>query len=155
MPNAPARAAALGVVAGMRSQMPLFLLALAANRGSFAEESPRPLSLLRSRVALACFGLAAAGEMIGDKLPVIPGRLQPGPLAGRLAVGGLAGAMIFREAERPALLGALVGAAGAGLGAAGGHYGRAVLGSATGAPDVVWGIAEDALALGLGIAALR
>jgi uncharacterized membrane protein len=150
-----ARAGALGVVGGMRSQLPFALLALAANRGNFAAGADRPLSLLLSRGAAVGCGLAAVGELIGDKLPMTPSRLAPGPLAGRLVFGGLAGAAISYEAGRSALLGAALGAAGAGLGAAAGYAGRASLGRSTNVPDPLWGGVEDILAIGLGLAALR
>lgn len=149
------RAALLGFVAGLRSQLPLALLAIAARRGTFAATAERPLALLRSPGVLAFAGLAAGGELVADKLPTTPSRLAPGPLVGRLVFGGLAGAAACAEAGKPAFLGAGLGALAAGTGAAAGAYARAALVKATGAPDAVWAVSEDLLALGLGGAALR
>ena len=150
-----ARAATLGAVAGLRSQMPLALLALAANRGSFAAGAARPAGLLRSRRAVIGSVLAAAGELVGDKLPSTPSRLGPGPLAARLVLGGLAGAAVAQDARLSPLAGGALGASAAGGGAAAGYYGRAYLGRVTGVPDPVWGGVEDLLALSLGFAAVR
>lgn len=149
-----ARAVTLALVAGLRSQLPLAILAAAANRGTFAVHAGGPLGLLRSRVTLVVSGLAAGGELIGDKLPMTPSRLAPPALAGRLCFGAMAGAAIVRNADRSILPGLLLGAAGAGVGSAVGYTARAFLDRATGLPDPIWGAVEDLAAIGLAIAAL-
>lgn len=149
------RAATLAALAGGRSMMPLALLATTAGRNGFLADAPRPWSLLRSRGAAIGFGLAAAGEVVADKSPIIPSRLKPGPLVGRLLLGALTGASVCRDAHRSPVVGAALGAAAAGGGAAAGYYARAALGRATGLPDPVWGVGEDAITLGLGLLALR
>lgn len=156
-----ARAAGLGAVAGLRSMLPFALLAAAANRvggfadGPFAADAGPPLGLLRSRGALLGLGLAAAGELVGDKLPFTPDRIAPGPLGGRLVIGALAGAALYRDAWRPPLTGAALGAVAAGGGAAAGFFARRGLGRATKIPDPIWAVLEDALAIGLGFLAVR
>lgn len=149
------RAAGLGVVTGMRSMMPFALLALAARRGTFARDAGKPLSLLRSRAALPITGFAAAGELLADKLPMTPSRIEPGPLGGRLVLGALAGAAVCREARRSAVAGALLGATGAAGGSFGAYHVRKWLGRATRLPDPVWAVVEDGLAVGLGLLTLR
>ena len=149
------RVAQLGAVGGMRSQLPFALLALAANRGEFASGAAPPLGLLRSPKALAGFGLAAAGELVGDKLPRTPSRLAPGPLAGRIAFGAAVGAAVAREADWSTGPAAGLGAAGAALGAFAGYHLRANAGRATGLPDPVWAVVEDVLAVTLGVTTLR
>lgn len=153
--GAYSNAATLGFVTGLRSQLPLALLTLSANRGAFAARAPRPLSLLRSRRTLAVTTLAALGELVADKLPSTPSRLKPGPLGGRLAIGTIVGAAVSREAGLPAGAGALLGAAGAAAGSFAGYHARTYLGRATGLRDAVWAVAEDATALALGSLALR
>ena len=148
------RAAQLGAVAGLRSQLPLALLAAIGPDDPEADR-PRPLRLLRSRPVAAVLGLSALGEILIDKLPVVPSQLAPGPLAGRLGFGGVAGAVVARDTGRSPVLGAAIGAAGAGVGAVVGAKVRAALGRATGLADRVWASAEDAVALGLGILAVR
>ena len=149
------QAAGLGTVAGMRSQLPLALLALGAGRGRFAVDAEGPLGSLRSQIVQRLLVVSALGEVVFDKLPFVPSRLTPGPLFGRLLFGGLAGAAVASNARRPPVLGALLGAGGAVLGAQAGYHARAALGRATGLPDPVWGAVEDATALMLGMGAVH
>src|SRR5205085_2273003 len=60
--------------------------------------------------------VAAAGELVGDKLPAVPARTAPGPLAERV----VAGALVGHVAAGPA--GAALGAAAAVAGAFGGRW---------------------------------
>lgn len=150
-----AAAALLGVVGGIRSQAPLAMLGAANTHGRFAEGGPTALALLRSNRVKAGLTLAAVGELVGDKLPITPSRLSPGPFAGRLLFGGLAGAAAFVDGGRAPLVGAALGATGAAAGAAGGYVARDTLTRATPVPDVVWAGLEDGVALALGIVAVR
>ncbi len=153
------RAATLGFVTGLRSMMPFALLSAAAQRqgspAGFAAGQPAPLSILRSRGALVVTGLAAAGELVGDKLPFVPSRTQPGPLGGRVVVGALVGAAVCRDARLNPVVGALLGGGAAAASSyAGASYRKAATG-ATKAPDLVWALLEDATAVGLGYSVLR
>lgn len=130
----------------MRSALPLALLARSGAAGPLAPA-------LRARWARPATALAAAGELMADKLPATPSRLDPGPLGGRLVVGATTGAVMAAGRGRSRLLGAVLGAAGAGLGAWAGYTARAALGRTTGVPDPVWGAVEDLVAVGLGRAA--
>ncbi|HEV2107695.1 MAG TPA: DUF4126 family protein [Thermomicrobiales bacterium] len=149
-----AQALALGIVAGMRSQMPLALLAVAADRHSRFAGPGRAWDLLDSPKAPILTGLLALGEVVGDKLPATPSRLEPVPLAGRLLFGSVAGAVVVGQSRDGRWRGAALGAAGAVIGAYGGYHARAALREATGVPDPVWGAVEDVIALGLGVLAL-
>lgn len=146
---------ALGFVAGLRSQLPLALLATAANGGHFARTADGPLSLLRSRGVLATLALAANGELIGDKLPITPSRIDTPSIYGRLIMGGIAGAVVAREAGQSTAVGALTGILGATAGSYAGYHARHTLVRLTGFPDFVWAVSEDALALGLGLCLIR
>jgi uncharacterized membrane protein len=145
------QAAGLGFVAGMRSQLPLALLALGAARGRFAVDAEGTLGVLRSPVVQRLLVLSALGEFVGDKLPFAPSRLKPGPLLGRMIFGGLAGAAVATETRRSPALGAVLGAGGAVLGAQAGYHARVGLRQETGLPDAVWGAVEDAVAVTLGM----
>jgi uncharacterized membrane protein len=142
------RAATLGFAAGLRSLLPLALLALAA-----ADRPPtdRIGELLRSRPARLGLALAAIGELVGDKLPSVPGRLEPAPLAGRVTLGALAGGLLAQQlkAGSAPLLAALVGALAAVFGAWLGYSVRRGASQWTGAPDALVAVAEDGLALAL------
>jgi uncharacterized membrane protein len=145
----------IGALAGLRTQLPLALLARAAHAGRFAVAAEPPLALLRSPWIQRLTGAAAIGELIGDKLPMTPSRLDPGPLAGRFLFGALAGAAVMANGRRSPLAGAVLGAAGAGLGAVCGYHLRRRLGQLTSIPDPLLGLAEDWLAITLGVAARR
>jgi len=151
-----ARVAALGFVAGLRSMMPFAILSRTYETdGSAHDALPRPLRLLDSGATRGLTAVAAVGEVVGDKLPMVPSRLRPGPLGGRLAVGALAGATLSHRTPLALAIGAVVGAAAAGAGSAAGYYARKALGEATGVPDPVWAVLEDSLALGLGLLSVR
>lgn len=149
------RAALLGVVAGMRSQLPFALLALAARQGWDTTDAAPRGGVLGSEMAGVGLGVAAAGELIGDKLPFTPSRLDPLPLTGRAVIGGAAGAVLARRAGASTLVGVMAGTAGSALGAFGGYHARVAVGRASGLPDPVWGTVEDAIAVGLGLLAVR
>ncbi len=123
------RAAALGAVSGLRTFTAPGVLAARGRWG-------------RGRVARVV-PVVAAGELVGDKLPMIPPRSDPPSLLGRLASGAAAGS-------------AAAGARGAGVGAAfaaatayPSERLRSLIGTHTGVPDPVLGAAEDVLAIGI------
>lgn len=149
------QAAGLGFVAGMRSQLPLALLAVGTGRGRFAEDAEGPLALLRIPTAQRLFVLSAIGEFVGDKLPFVPSRLKPGPLFGRMLFGALAGAAVASEHRSSPLLGAALGAGGAVLGAQAGYHARVALGNTTPIPDPAWGVVEDAAAMAIGMSVVH
>ncbi|MEP6851658.1 MAG: hypothetical protein ABJA87_03230 [bacterium] len=135
-----ARPALIGLATGGRSTYGLTALALTAGR--------RDPSWMSSTATRALLGLAAAGETVADKLPATPSRLETGPLAGRLALGAAAGAIVVRREQGPVAVGAIVG----GLGAlAGSWLGAHWRGWA--APrlsrDLPGALAEDVTAAGL------
>lgn len=132
-PPAYARSLALGFVCGLRSMLGPALV---------ADLAPPPVRLL--------FRLLSAGEVIADKLPGIPSRIAPGPLAGRLVSGMAVGGVVCHAAGKSPLVGGLLGGAAALAGSYGGYYGRKALGTRLHLPDPVVALAEDALAAGLG-----
>jgi uncharacterized membrane protein len=139
------RAWQLGIVAGLRSMMPLALLAWTKENASKGN----------SQAIKYLAGLAALGETVVDKLPIVPSRLRPGSLTGRLALGALAGMLLSRRFGQRPLPGAINGMLGAGLGSLVGFAARFVLSDATKLPDFLWAGLEDAIALRLGLHALK
>ena len=88
-----------------------------------------------------------AVELVADKLPGTPSRLDPPGLIGRLIFASLAAAVLARSEHRgpvPAMLTASVAALAAAKIC---HDARAAL--ARRLPDPVVAVAEDALAIGL------
>lgn len=144
------RAAAIGFVGGLRSQMPLALLAIAARRRDGSPDASGLAGLLGKPAVAAGLCLAAAGEVLVDKLPFVPSRLEPRSLVGRLFIGALAGAGASGEMRSTVVAGALFGAAGALGGSYAGYHARRYLARVRGVPDPLVAVVEDATAIGLG-----
>nr|WP_296069776.1 hypothetical protein [uncultured Actinoplanes sp.] len=125
-----ARAAALGFAAGGRSLTPLAVLALR-----------------RRDWITAVAAAAAAGELVVDKLPSTPSRLQPAPLGGRFVLGAVAGVLCARSRNTPVAVPALV----AGVAALAGSYAGSTWRSYR--PGAGAALAEDAATIGLALTA--
>jgi uncharacterized membrane protein len=132
-----AEAALFGVVAGMRSMMPLAALGL---------------TLPRRRVWGAPLVLASAGELVFDKLPQAGERTEVGPLAARIGSGAIAGGLVARALGGRVLYGVATGALAALASTFLFHRLRAV--AARHAPRAA-GVGEDLLAGGHTALALR
>jgi uncharacterized membrane protein len=131
----------LGVVTGMRSLLGLAMLAWLGG------PDLGWLSKLWVRVVL---GVAAAAELVNDKLPKTPSRLIPPQFIGRLVLGGVCGALLMRRGDATVWIGFVLGALSAAGGAVVGAKVRGFLGRKTGLPDPVFGTLEDVVAIGLG-----
>jgi uncharacterized membrane protein len=144
------RALCLGIAAGMRSQAPGAVLAFrqpqAPRRAGW-----RSWPVLRNAWGRRALMLSGAGELVGDKLPNIPPRTEPGSLAGRLLWGTLAGLAIGTEGSGKAALvkGAVAGMIGAAIGSFGGQRARQAVVDMTGLPDPAVAVVEDLAALSL------
>jgi uncharacterized membrane protein len=134
-----ARAAAIGIVAGLRSQLPLAFLARTAKE-----------PVLSHPLVRRAIYLGAGSELVIDKMPFTPSRLNPGSLFGRATMGALAGGLLANRLEGSAALGAVIGSAGAMAGSYAGYYVRKQLGEWTGMPDPVFAVLEDGIALTAG-----
>jgi uncharacterized membrane protein len=93
---------------------------------------------------------AAAGELVVDKLPSTPSRLERPGIAARLVMGALAASLFAQTRQAPLLPAAAIGASSAAVAAKLGHDLRARL--AQHAPDSAIAVGEDVLALGLAAA---
>jgi uncharacterized membrane protein len=150
------RVAALGVVAGLRSIMPLALLAAHLEReGPDIGDGGWALDVLASRRGALGLRLAAVGEVVADKLPLLPRRVDPLPLAGRVVLGGMAGALQSLAEGRASDRGALIGSLGALVGSLLGYWLRTSLARVLPLPSVLVALGEDALAFVLGSWAVR
>jgi uncharacterized membrane protein len=149
------RSALLGVVTGMRSQLPTALLAWRRSRGQLRHDIAGPGGLLQRRAAVPLTALAAAAELVGDKLPTTPSRLEDGPFLGRVTLGAAAGSGVAAAFGHSRLVGAVLGGAGAAAGSIAGYRLRIAAVRRTNVPDTAWGLLEDALAITLGLIATR
>lgn len=150
------RAALFGFDAGLRSLMPLAILALRQ------PQAPRIAGWrrwypMRHGWCRAALVTAGAGELVGDKLPMTPSRIEPGALAARATMGGIAGLAIAstRHGAPAYLVGLVVGALGAIAGSYAGYHARKAVVAQTGLPDPVVAAGEDAMAIVLGWATTR
>src|SRR5689334_13188623 len=125
--RAYAVAAAMGVVAGLRSVTAPALVSIAANQCSLPLRRSRLRFLGGSRSAFV-LGALAAGELIADKLPVMPDRTEPGSLALRILSGATCGAAVCMSERECVAAGAVIGGiAAAGATFAGYHLRRLLL----------------------------
>jgi uncharacterized membrane protein len=133
------RAAALGAATGMRSTVALAALILRRSDGLPA--------VLHGQAARSSAAIADAGELVMDKLPMTPSRLDPPGLIGRVVSAGLAAAVLARSGHRRPIPAMAIASACAVAAAKVCHDARAAL--ARRVPDPVVAVAEDALAIGL------
>jgi uncharacterized membrane protein len=149
-PAALLRAAALGAASGSRSATGLAAVALTSR----PDDTGPVASRLGGRTGSALSSLAAAGELVADKLPGVPSRLAPLGLIPRAAAGATSAAAVARRDGHDPTLPGLIGAAGA--------IGTAVLGVRLRAAaqrrfgsDRPGAVAEDLLAAVLGFLGAR
>ena len=131
----PVRALLLGFVTGIRSQVPVALLAVEARQGRF---DPGPGRLARRFASPQGTGgalVAFAGELVADKLPMTPRRTTWGPFSQRLLTGGTIGAAVSYDAGDDAATKV-----------------RALVADRTSLPGPLLGAAEDLFAVALAVA---
>lgn len=121
------------------------VLAAGAATGMRSLSGPAALARERGGVAGVMVPMLAAAEMIADKTPFLPDRIDPLPLAGRAVLGAVAGGMVARKTGGAGVLGALLGAAAAVSAAHLAYHARKRLD----VPDAVAGLLEDGLVLAL------
>jgi uncharacterized membrane protein len=138
----------IGIVAGLRSLSAPAVVAWGAHLG-WLNLQDSPLSFMGSTATVAVFSLLAIGELITDKLPMIPKRTAPAPLMARVVTGGLCGACLCAAAGKPLVAGALLGGIGGVVGAFAGYGIRRRLDLHI--KDVVVAVCEDVVAVGLAL----
>jgi uncharacterized membrane protein len=142
----------LGVVAGMRSMMPLAVLAITLSRRPELAPAVSPVHWFSLRAVAVVLGLAAIAEIVTDKLPRTPNRTALGPFVVRVASGAVTGAALVQIGHIDAWIGAGCGAIGAILGTFGAFHARRFAGRVTGIRDPYIGALEDVIAIALAAA---
>lgn len=138
----------LGVIAGLRSMMPLAAVAWAGYLG-WLDLSGTPLAVLTEAwVAWVVLGLAV-GELVGDKMPSAPSRDAVLPFLWRLVTGAVGGGALGIAAGLP-WVGAALGVLGAVVGTQGGLAVRLWLMERLGALPAA--VLEDGVAVGGAVA---
>jgi uncharacterized membrane protein len=136
----------LGLTAGLRSMTPAAVVAWASQLWWPAVRSTG-LSIMAAPITAYVFTLFAAVELVFDKLPITPSRLEAGPLGARILIGALAGATLCAAAQQSIVVGAVVGGLGGGAGAFAGYRARRYLTVTKRLPDLPVALLEDAVAI--------
>ena len=142
-------------LAGMRSMSAPALLSHYLTRNPSWLLLSSPLRALQKPLVARGFKLAAAGEMVMDKLPSTPDRIAPPVLLGRLLSGALVGAALYKSREGSSAAGAVVGGLGAVAATFLSYALRVGISQQANWPVAAVGVGEDALVLGSGAALLR
>jgi uncharacterized membrane protein len=140
----------IGIVAGLRSLVTPAVVAWVAHLG-WINLQGSPLAFMATKWAAGIFTVLALVELILDQLPSMPPRTAAAGLSARIVTGALCGACLGVAGGATPWLGALAGAVGAIAGAFGGYHARVGLDHALCVPDFVTGIAEDLVAIELGV----
>ena len=135
-------------MAGLRSLTAPAVVAWGAHL-SWLNLHGSPLAFIGSTPAVAIFSLLAIGELVADKLPMIPKRTAPAPLIARIITGGLCGACLCAAAGQSFVAGALLGGIGGIVGAFLGYGIRRRLDLHI--KDLLVAACEDLVAIGLAL----
>ena len=136
----------IGGVVGLRPMTALAAMAWAVRRGRIQiEPSPIVVWMLSAGTSKRIAEFAIS-ELIVDKLPFTPSRLNAAPLSLRIVSGAICGAAIRRSRKRSLTDGAVLGGLGALAGALTGYHVRKRL--SRDMPDLAVALLEDALAVG-------
>lgn len=138
----------IGIVAGLRSLTAPAVVAWGTHLNWLNLEGT-PLAFMGSTTAVVILSLLAVGELIADKLPIVPKRTAPAPLIARIITGGLCGACLCAVGAKPLLLGTLLGGIGGVIGAFLGYNIRRRFDMNV--KDVVVAVCEDVLAVGVAL----
>jgi len=138
----------IGIVAGLRSLTAPAVVAWGAHL-SWLNLHGSPLAFMGSTPAVAILSVLAIGELIADKLPMIPKRTAPAPLMARVVTGGLCGACLCAATGQSLIAGALLGGIAGIVGAFLGYGIRRRLDLHI--KDLVVAVCEDVVAVGLAL----
>jgi uncharacterized membrane protein len=138
----------IGIVAGLRSLTAPAVVAWGAHLGWLNLHGSQ-LAFMGSTAAVAILSVLAIGELIADKLPIIPKRTAPAPLMGRAITGALCGACLCASAGQSLVVGALLGGIGGIAGAFLGYSIRRSLDLRI--KDAIVAVCEDVVAIGLAL----
>ncbi|HEV7366048.1 MAG TPA: hypothetical protein VGN76_09410 [Gemmatimonadales bacterium] len=139
-------AVGIGIVAGLRSLTAPTAVSWAAHLGWLDLQDTR-LGFMGSTLTVAILSLAALLEYVADLLPTTPRRTLPGPLVGRIVLGGFSGACLTVSAGQSWLMGAVAGAVGGLVGTFGGYEIRKRLVARLKVKDLFVAIPEDLVAI--------
>ena len=146
------QALSLGALAGMRSTVATAVASqiLMDNPSKKVEQSG--LAFMQSARNNSVLKVMVIGELIMDKMPFTPDRINPLAATGRCLSGAIAGASIYKTNGEKTVRGAILGAVAAFAATFASFYLRKAIVKATGIYDPIIGAVEDVVVIGAGIA---
>ena len=132
----------IGFLCGLRAFAPLALISWMSVWG-WTPVAGSPFWFIGHQAFAITLSILAILELVGDKLPKTPPRIQVMPLVGRCVSGGMAAAALAVAAGRPWLHGLLLGPIGSVVGAFGGYYVRRSVVAKLRLPDLIVALVED------------
>ena len=138
----------IGFAAGLRALTPPAVVAWAARLG-WLNLGSSPLAFMGSIITIVIFSLLAVIELIGDLRPSTPKRTALVPLVARILMGALCGACVCAASSQSLIIGAILGAVGAVIGAFAGYEIRRKLVAALNIKDTFIALLEDLVTIGL------
>jgi uncharacterized membrane protein len=136
----------IGVISGLRSLTAPVIVAWAARR-NWLSLLNTPLFFMASTPAVVLFTVLAVAELVADKLPTTPSRIEGPGLIARVVLGSLSGAALALSGRQSIAAGIVLGGLGGFIGAFAGYEIRRRLVQALKVPDLVIAILEDAVAI--------
>jgi uncharacterized membrane protein len=138
----------IGFASGLRALTPAAVIAWAAHFG-WLNLNNSPLAFVGSIITAVIFSLLALFELFLDLQPSTPKRTAAFPLTTRIVTGGLCGACFCAASNQSLVIGAILGAIGAVIGAFAGYEIRRRLVAALNIKDIFIALPEDLLTIGL------
>ena len=132
--------------------MPAALLSYAASRH---RKNGANNSIFASDGAAAVFGLLAVGELVADKLPTAPSRIEPAGLAARVISGAIGGGVICSQRKKFVPMGIALGALTAVAAAYAGQNLRRKIADGLDVHSSMVGAVEDVIAIRIGAVTVK
>lgn len=142
----------LGLISGMRSIAGPAIASHILSKHHSKTVSHSFLKFLQSDKVAMVLKVLAAGEFIGDKLPLTPDRVEPLSVLFRCVSGSIVVAGIFKASGKRVLNGVMLGGLTAVCSTFGSFYLRKVIAKNITINDPFIGVVEDALVVGAGLA---
>jgi uncharacterized membrane protein len=136
----------IGILSGLRAFTPIALVSWLAVWG-WMPLAGSPFWFMGKEIFAIAISILAVVELIGDKLPKTPARTSVMPLVARFVTGGMSGAAVSFSAGQQWLLGIVLGAIGAVVGAFIGYYLRRMIVQRLRIPDLIVALLEDSLTI--------
>jgi uncharacterized membrane protein len=145
------QALSVGALAGMRTAAAPVIVSHILSQSPSHQLEDSSLAFMQSKTTATILKVVALGELIIDKMPFTPDRINNNGVGGRMMSGALAGATLYKAKGGTMAAGALVGAVSACAATFISFFLRKSLVKATNIYDPIVGAIEDALVIALSV----